>query len=128
MKDDKELFELCRKCYEATGWKNTGRVWYSNAGKVHDIESVYVDGEVFDKSANVPLYSSDYLLGKLQETENSVLLRWNRDLGGSAAMKAWGGKYCAGTFDMPQGEYPISDTPLKALLKLTLKLHEEKLL
>ncbi len=34
----------------------------------------------------------------------------------------------AGNFYMPQREYPISDTPLKTLLKLTLKLHEEKLL
>jgi hypothetical protein len=39
-------------------------------------------------------------------------------------MKAWDNKYCVGTFEMPQGDYPVAYTPLVALLKLVLALHE----
>ncbi|WP_167677363.1 hypothetical protein [Rhodococcus sp. B10] len=73
-------------------------------------------------------YDLGYLLRKLQDNDLTVVLRWNRDMGGRIAMKEWDGKYCIGTFDMPQGEYPIADTPEDAAATLAIQLFKQGVL
>ena len=126
-----ELFELCKKVYELTGWKDTDCVWYSNGGEVHDKRSVWHRGDVFDKDANVPLYTSDYLLEKLPK---DVMLR--RTSESERKDKSWvDGEWLASNSygqsawaddggNAPNLKELCSDTPLLALLKLTIALSE----
>ena len=91
-----ELFKLCKKVYEKTGWKPTD--WQ------HGIE----DGQ--------PLYTSDYLLEKLPvcvvEKYQQVDNKW-----------AYSAKSYSYEKHMRLTEY--EETPLKALLKLTIVLSKE---
>lgn len=134
---DTELFELCEQVYEATGWGEPELpCWIDNATKKHaqpgypkvtkyvGIRGKWEYGKQYGLYIMYPLYTSDYLLEKLKQAELTILLRWNRDMGGRAGMKLWDGKWCAGTFEMRQGDYPVGDTALITLLKLTLALHE----
>ena len=137
MKESNELFELCKQAYEATGWKYT-------IGRFHDDGSY--DGYVGHKGVaytpnpqdaewlpkDIPLYTSDYLLEKLP--------RAVKFYGDPASMSGSGYSYLS--IERPVASnwcasyryegYPIhcgfGDTPLEALLRLTLKLHEEGLL
>lgn len=90
-----ELFELCKEVYEKTGWKPTD--WQ------HGIE----DGQ--------PLYTSDYLLEKLPK--KNIILTFDE------FSCTWRTIYGADIFstDRFRGN---ADTPLKALLKLTIALSE----
>lgn len=127
---DTELKDLCAAVYGLTGWRlpvseRPVEYWVQHDDDwdlEYGIAGMPVDGGI------IPLYNSDYLLEKLKECELTVILRWNRDMKRTIAMQQWNGKWCVGTFDMPQGDYPIADTALKALLKLTLALHEANLL
>ena len=102
-----ELFELCKKVYEATGWENDGYVKYLN--KAPNYECRY---------HNAPLYTSDYLLEKLPEW--TTVTKVGNDTGKYNASyelgytTSLGDTYLQGT----------SDTPLLALLKLTIALSE----
>ena len=96
---DNECFELCKEVYKRTGWKT----------------SDYMKGYPIK-------YTSDYLLEKLPATVkndfdggNDYIILYKKE-------KSWYADY------MGQFKRQKSDTPLKALLKLTLKLHEEKIL
>ena len=93
-----ELFELCKKVYEKTGWKPTD--WQ------HGIE----DGQ--------PLYTSDYLLEKLPATVKNDFDGGNDYIILYKKGKSWYADY------MGQFKRQKSDTPLKALLKLTIALSE----
>ena len=109
-----ELFELCKKVYELTGWKGVGKA-YVNA----PLEP--------DKSHRI--YTSDYLLEKLasdysievtvkyvsHDTKNSLYRYMIDKLG----------KFVAFTPDMAMGKYPVGDKPVVPLLKLTIALSEE---
>jgi hypothetical protein len=112
---DNELFTLCKQVYEKTGWKNTGKAWYSINGKVHDRNSVHVDGEIFDKLANVPLYTSDYLLQKLGDLDQEVWLMRCIHQDGS---RNWCVTYKNTDY------FFYEDRTITALLKLTLALAE----
>ena len=136
MKESNELFELCKQVYEATGWKYT-------IGRFHDDGSY--DGYVGHKGVaytpnpqdaewlpkNIPLYTSDYLLEKLP-----VYLMYSGEQYFFELEvfedKTWRGNYGYqdrdGWYDHPDINLQPEDTPLKALLKLALKLHEEKIL
>lgn len=113
---DTELFDLCRQVYEATGWglpydgKNDLFVYRQDGTSSHKITSSMNWGE----KIVCPLYTSDYLLGRLpsEQYETLQLIK---------AKNYWR----AGVGQMGS---ETSDTPLKALLALTLKLHEEGLL
>ena len=103
-----EMFDLCRQVYEATGWKDTHDKFRANGFKVTWGFSGWRRGEV-------PLYNSDYLLEKLPRKNLSLMLdeisnlwraTWGRDLFSSERFRG------------------VSDTPLKALLKLTIALSE----
>ena len=118
---DQELFDLCKQVYEATGWGQSPNIsqlyeyWDD-----HD-ELCVISIEDAD-DALVPAYTSDYLLEKLPEW--ATVTKVGNDTGKYNASyelgytTSLGDTYLQGT----------SDAPLKALLKLVLKLHEEKLL
>lgn len=106
-----ELFELCREVYEKTGWKPT-------------------DWQHGDEGGQ-PLYTSDYLLEKLQPFKTEA--RGNR--GDMMPVNAFvfvrresKNEFRAGyRYNLNGGKYSdgiYADTPLKALLKLTIALSE----
>lgn len=110
MKESNELFELCKQVYKATGWYGSGSAW--------------IDG--------TPIYSSDYLLEKLKpisdEKPGNQLLVFTDTKGWSAKMVfSYTDDNDVYHFHETTNGFGY-DTPLKALLKLTLKLHEEGLL
>lgn len=111
--EDKELFELCKQVYEATEWKETLQFFNQL-----DLE-VYSEGEYEDygmsysfKDGDTPLYTSDYILEKLPE--ESVVRRHYLCTG-----QEWQAESALAS---PTTYY--ANTPLKALLKLTLALHD----
>ncbi len=121
-----ELYELCKEVYELTGWKYT-------IGRFHDDGSY--DGYVGHRGIaytpnpqnaewlpkDIPLYTSDYLLEKLPKKYNNGIL-----LLAITNSTQWGAEYYS--FYPPERgaktDVYISDTPLKALLKLTIDLSE----
>ena len=119
MNDTNELFELCKQVYEATGWKHT-------IGKFHDDGSY--DGYVGHMGISytpspqdakwlpkdIPLYTTDYLLEKLPDGTTIM-----KDVQG---FKAWN------IYNRKRISTYTCDSPVEALLKLTLKLHEEEIL
>lgn len=127
-----ELFELCKRVYEATGWDESENVWYANGGDVSHESPLLSRRMVFDKPLSVPLYTSDYLLEKLPfrtkytRGDGRIAKGWcylvltYADNGQSVATYANRNKEWIEPF--------YSDTSLKALLKLTLELHEDGLL
>ena len=99
-----ELFSLCKKVYESTGWQPT------------DWQHGIVNGQ--------PIYTSDYLLEKLPRY---IYLQQSAD------GKSWGASQLQPTElrtaeNAYQSINTSAGTPLRALLLLTLKLHEEGLL
>lgn len=131
---DDELFRLCRSVYKATGWTGTNQV----IGIYYQISEVDVKYGIFDRSekrkepVDTPLYTSDYLLEKLQEvgfndgpSQGLVLEYVHKGHG------IWGwrchfpGYYYKYGNDEWIGFDPIV---LKALLKLCLALHKEGVL
>ena len=108
-----ELFELCKQVYEATGWKDThGRLDDGN----HTIRNE--GNEVLLGTKQVPLYTSDYLLEKLPSTIKNELDGGDDYLFLYKKTSSWYADY------MGQFLRCNADTPLKALLKLTIALSE----
>lgn len=112
---DNELFELCKDVYEKTNWESEDSKWFIQGdddkepwlGNHQSTIVGYVDIS--------PLYTSDYLLEKLRSggTIVSVTARYNDE------------SWCA--FHLDEIDC-YADTPLKALLKLTIELHKQGLL
>ena len=98
-----ELFELCKKVYERTEWQGD---FLSNWGWVQAHGEYEVDNGCTDGLP--PLYTSDYLLERLPK-------------GVSVMKEQLTNNYNAG---LPRVHRSVSDTPLKALLKLTIALSE----
>ena len=92
-----ELFELCKEVYRRIG--------------LGEDLPMYEDGKGIPYH-DVPLYTSDYLLDKLPLGEN-INMFFYRSKGGLWLFQ-WTGRNLSGS----------SDTPLKALLKLTIALHD----
>ena len=152
--NDTELYELCKQVYEKTGWSLEGdweadekhphwqgNEWYDHAyvaldpnynryewedGTVHEtgtapqiVPNLAIKGGFASRLSWVtyyPLYTSDYLLEKLpKESEELGYLDLCSD-GGN-----WMARY---TRLSATSVYNKAATPLKALLKLTLALHE----
>ena len=132
--ESRELFELCKQVYKATGWTGTNQV----IGIYYQISEVDVKYGIFDRSekrkepVDTPLYTSDYLLEKLPfrtkytRGDGRIAKGWcylvltYADNGQSVATYANRNKEWIEPF--------YSDTPLKALLKLCLALHKEGVL
>ena len=132
MKESNELFELCRQVYEATGWmpvKDQYLTVFEKDGDkclwVYDNCCWRTLDDSEEDAGYVPLYTSDYLLEKLpRQIEDVPLCLW------AAGRSDWMAEYDGtGQFEgVNERISMLSDTPLKALLSLTLKLHEEGLL
>jgi hypothetical protein len=109
---DTELFELCKEVYKRTRWQPTG---YFDGDYVVTQEDADAGG--YDDDQLKPLYTSDYLLEKLPSKLDGNLLL---EADGSAA-----DKWCAYYDSMPVKIIAFHElTPLKALLKLTIALHD----
>jgi hypothetical protein len=120
---DTELFELCKSVYEKTGWDETDKFWHSLIS--HDMKSWseyklqdYKPASLFGMRI-VPLYTSDYLLQKLRDCNEFSLFT-----NGTVWQARYLGKPQEEWANIPQWQSKEADTPLKALLKLTLELHE----
>jgi len=120
---DTELFELCKKVYERTGWKDTP----SNYHEIYLTKEIFIAPDV-NWQINVegpimficPLYTSDYLLEKLPREIQSETIE----------LVAYGGHWEAAysgarddLWNQNIGSH-AAETPLKALLKLTISLHD----
>ncbi len=118
--ENRELFELCKQVYEATGWENDPYIKHLNKAPKYE-----------HRYGNASIYTSDYLLEKLP-----VYLMYSGEQYFFELEvfedKTWRGNYGYqdrdGWYDHPDINLQPEDTPLKALLKLALKLHEEKIL
>lgn len=116
--EDKELFELCKQVYEKTRWNSQGN-------------------EDFGERES-PLYTSDYILEELPDAikhpEHGY--KWRLQLKkigkwyvASYENELWVRVYMANEYRTDEKLYTwkepyTADTPLKALLKLTIALHE----
>lgn len=118
--NDTELFNLCKQVYEATGWAmDKAPMFHNVAGGLAVIswEDYYSGKYTSVPPYPIPLYTSDYLLEKLPRTvkdvmhEDAYLMLYPKG-------KVWNADYI-GMFMEAKG-----DTPLKALLKLTIALSE----
>ena len=78
---DNELFELCKSVYEKTGFKNTDFHYRFGITENTIIKSstnynyVLVAGLSYS-DLDIPLYTSDYLLEKLQRPHTSVVFEY----------------------------------------------------
>ena len=112
----KELFELCKEVYKRSGWKQEPDISYLYKYWDNHDELCVISIEEADDSL-VPAYTSDYLLEKLPVGTNIAKTHTN-----NIEPLVYYSATCHGN-----GIHQ-SDTPLKALLKLTIKMHEEKIL
>jgi hypothetical protein len=118
MMQDDELFTLCKSVYEKTGWDGDKRFAFDDtyADKwlryIADFEHKTREWNLKDM---IPLYTSDYLLEKLphEVEEYTVGVVWDKNV------DSWRGEYGDNRLHLVH-----ADTPLKALLKLTLALAE----
>ena len=110
-----ELFELCKEVYERfPEWKDTLTL-VDDGGYTRQpsFKNMLFDDET-------PLYTSDYLLERLPPRLDIV---WYLTVGEAAG--AWGAWYMHGISKQTHDKLQfIADTPLKALLKLTIALSE----
>jgi|SRR6185503_10640493 len=129
---DKELYELCRKAYELTGWGDeyfTMNWWRKRANRL--IPDILTPGKIPNQMARMkdtneycPLYTSDYLLEKLPRRDDRYYLVIEQTKGG-----LWVAYYLTNDYT-PERPMELANvrvqasTPLKALLELTIALHE----
>jgi hypothetical protein len=132
---DTELFELCKEVSELTGWNDKDELTFylrhhkpnGMIVRVSQAEFDY-DSDRFRNSTTAkqfreenetyPLYTSDYLLEKLPgklDNKYLTLTLWEYK---------WLACYMNGNFHEGMNRDEVSETPLKALLNLTLALHE----
>ena len=135
---DTELYELCKQVYELTGWNRTEFLWVApplndtdykimHKSELRELNDYIKHPEMIDKMYNSTFcYDTDYLLEKLP----NPLIYHNNDCAIEIRRTKKDKYMWSANIRHSYGQYfkQISDTPLKALLKLTLKLHEEKIL
>ena len=124
---DEELHQLCKEVYKRTGWE-TGE-WTNNSG-----DYVSHASDLIEAGIHFPLYTSDYLLEKLPRYLR--LQRDDMDYPQKFAFKLRAStkdtnNWRAGYYNTPKKQVfqnlsidCHADTPLKALLKLTIALSE----
>jgi hypothetical protein len=133
-----ELFELCKEVYKRfPEWNDTLAVYEQTAGipegkpyiAYPELERKWGLWGTQELKKHTPLYTSNYLLEKLQQLANTdrnqLHLFTNTNNGYSAKMTISGGSYGEEDYHW----YEISDgyrhrTPILALLKLTIALSE----
>ena len=117
-----ELFELCKEVYERTGWEGVETYAIQNDDATWIVGDENGDLFILTKEVEAqgyydyyaPLYTSDYLLEKLLPVCYSIQI-YRRKTGLIDLM--WSPQ-------KPMYDDVVSDTPLKALLKLTIALSE----
>ncbi len=103
--------ELCKELYELSGWTVLGFAdgWHSGNGS--------------------PAYDLGYLLRKLEDSGETIILRYNNPENMTAiALSDWNKQYTAATVSMTQGSYPIASTPEDAACKLAIELFKQGVL
>lgn len=120
---DNELFELCKEVYTKTRW---GSEYLGESGMATELDANNLPN-MLRWELGSPLYTSDYLLAKLPKFSPA-----NRDCYLTIMEKQvpkdrredfyWTAGYFSGLGWSYTGQ---SDTPLKALLRLTVALHEK---
>lgn len=123
--NDPELFELCKKVYERLpDWKHTDlylykrdgdeRGWHyiGNGNRGISYGNMQSGFTLDEKDHLIPLYTSDYILEKLKNTRY-LSLAYPSVHKNDHWFAMWG-----------MSRKGISDTPLKALLKLVIALHK----
>ena len=116
---DQELFDLCKQVYKATGWPQELNIsqlyeYWDDHDELCVISIEDSDDEL------VPSYTSDYLLEKLPLEKGNYI-----------GLQIWSGGNWGASWQPSRGKRhtsAVDDTPLKALLKLVLKLHEKELI
>lgn len=130
MSNDTELFELCKEVYEKTEWRfrESSKSFYLFGGEEELTETLKVsDIDLLMKQIAfiAPLYTTDYLL--------EILPKNIEEFGGDTFYLSLGYTPDGKTSVASYSNYDVdkvyqlktnADTPLKALLKLTLALHE----
>lgn len=128
---NRELFELCKQVYEATGWHGDG-TWAKNKDEEW---SIWNDVEMSEYSypgfqSAHPAYTSDYLLEKLpsvvQDPYDKIFRHIQMWINGDRSAHA--GYVEPYVYDDRVAYAQKSDEMRITLLKLTLKLHEDKIL
>ncbi len=122
-----ELFKLCKEVYELTGWNDTQNGYYFVDGEqplLYNKDNFHISKEPWWRHMAYlsPAYTSDYLLEKLPSPlifdENDCAIEVRRTKKDKYMWSA--------NIRHSYGQYfkQIADTPLKALLKLTIALSE----
>lgn len=124
-KEKTELFELCKEVYERSPeWgidTSDQRLYHFDRDGDIQMQNPR-DAISFNSSTCVPLYTSDYILEKLpkllkhpaaQDEEYTVGVSWHID------KKEWVADY-----ERSMIPHAYADTPLKALLRLTIALDD----
>ncbi len=132
---DKELYELCKEVYKRfPEWDDTRvDLWHTIKG---GIEPLYINDENKADKFFAPLYTSDYLLEKLPYSRRKEVGKHGKLIYDyyylSVTVGHSTGSFLAGYMKLrPQYREHTwfissgaSDTPLKALLKLAIALHD----
>jgi hypothetical protein len=122
MSADNELFKLCKEVYKRTGWDGDKQFAYDDTYGdkwLRYIAEFPHESREWRLENMIPLYTSDYLLEKLQGVYGWSDFSLTSDPTESGVV--WQSLYH--TYDGMDYKYK-SDTPLKALLKLTIALSE----
>ena len=130
--EDKELFELCKQVYEKFGWGHALNFEYGLVQNIEDsnllvkVRTAYAKPDV---EYVAPLYTSDYILEKLPNhiDKDSVNYELIMRLPFDSDYRFHYHNEKAGRLNVTNtdlGAFGDGDTPLKALLKLTLALHD----
>lgn len=123
---DNELFELCKEVYKRTELPITLGMFHFNKDG-HVLMRSYRGGVAyFPENGDVPFYTSDYLLEKLPKfspfTSDAYLTVMEKQTPKDRREDFyWTAGYFSG---YGWGHTGQSDTPLKALLKLTIALDD----
>lgn len=129
---DEELFKLCKEVERRTGWKDTELDWCRNDGEEWSIWNGTEQGEYSYPGFEIShaAYTSDYLLEKLPRHLNIKRQVWHLlVMNGDVEETNWIADYVTvgrlcWLHDKEQAKLTEADTPLKALLKLVLALHD----
>lgn len=136
---DSELFELCKSVYDDLEWQIEDSDWVvgDENGDLFILTKKIEEEGHFDYYT--PLYTSDYLLEKLpahiksKEYPGEFAKLWTRkddhpedDVPSETTYLAW--YFVTGKVDGVSDFGDSANTPLKALLKLTIELSKQGLL
>lgn len=116
---DIELFELCKEVSKRTAWEGVGAYWMW----VEDRNSYEAYNGDYGNKNNPPvaLYNSDYLIEKLPKSMGDGYRTWlTVDINFE---NEWTAYYSDGT-GVSSIYIGRDNTPLKALLRLTVVLHD----